>query len=87
MSTQSLCVCVRACMRACMRACVCVEFTFVIKYVNDVNVCATCSCSVIFITGCAQHMNVKPPVGGVLGGGGEATQYFIVHENKPLFKK
>ena len=60
-------VCVRACMRACMRACVCVEFTFVIKYVNDVNVCATCSCSVIFITGCAQHMNVQPQIGGVLG--------------------
>ena len=31
-------------------------------------------------------MNVKPQVGGVLGGGGEATQYFIVYENKPLFK-
>ena len=31
-------------------------------------------------------MNVKPQIGGVLGGGGEATQYFIVRENKPLFK-
>ena len=31
-------------------------------------------------------MNVKPQIGGVLGGGGEATQYFIVCENKPLFE-
>ena len=30
--------------------------------------------------------NIKPQVGGVLGGGGEAAQYFIVCENKPLFK-
>ena len=76
MSKQSVCVCVCG---------VCVKFTFV-KINDDVNVCATCLCSVIFITGCTQHMNVQPQIGGVLGGGGgEATQYFIVCEHKPLF--
>ena len=39
-----------------------------------------------FITGCAQHMNVQPQIGGVLGGGGEATQYFIVCEHKLYLK-
>ena len=29
---------------------------------------------------------MQPQIGGVLGGGGEATQYFIVCEHKPLFK-
>ena len=31
-------------------------------------------------------MNVQPQIGGVLRGGGEATQYSIVCEHKPLFK-